>query len=131
MRTSIPVPGLGPSLLISLTCLLAASCSVREIDMKDVPPVKEGAFYASLEPYSATDTKVYVDEDVKILWDAKDQISIFNKTTRNQQFEFTGDTGDNAGFFNPVSDPTGPGTEMSFICAVYPYLNDTKVNRLI
>ena len=129
MRTSIPVPGLGPSLLISLTCLLAASCSVREIDMKDVPPVQEGAFYASLEPYSATDTKVYVDEDVKILWDAKDQISIFNKTTRNQQFEFTGDTGDNAGFFNPVSDPTGPGTEMSFICAVYPYQQSTTIDR--
>ena len=103
--------------LLSLVCVLAASCSVREIDIKDSASVKEGAFYATLESYSAPDTKVYLDEHVKILWDEEDQISIFNMTTRNQPFQFMGETGDNSGYFNPIADPTGPGTDMSFICA--------------
>ena len=115
--------------LLSWVCLLAASCSIQEIDIKDPASIKEGAFYASLEPYSASDTKVYVDENVKILWDENDQISIFNRTTRNQPFVFTGVTGDNAGYFNPVADPTGPGTDMSFICAVYPYQSSTNINK--
>ena len=115
--------------LLSLVCVLAASCSVREIDIKDPASIKEGAFYATLESYSAPDTKVYLDEHVKILWDEEDQISIFNMTTRNQPFQFMGETGDNSGFFNPVADPTGPGTDMSFICAVYPYQSSTTINK--
>ena len=114
--------------LLSLVCLCAASCSVRELDIKAPATYGDDVFYATLESQES-DTKVYLDENIKILWDAEDQISIFNKTNRNQQFEFTGETGDNAGNFRKVSSPTGPEEALSFICAVYPYLNDTKVNK--
>ena len=86
-------------------------------------------FHAFLESYSEPDTRVYINDKIKILWDAKDQISLFNETTLNQQYEFKGFTGDNAGEFQEVSDSFGAGNPMSFICAVYPYLSTTTINN--
>ena len=111
-----------------MTCLLAVSCSIHELDLTEVPS-EDVIFYASLESYSEPDTRVYVDPKVKMLWDAEDQVSIFNKSTQNQQFEFTGKTGDNAGGFKEVMTPPGPATGISFICAVYPYNSSTKINK--
>ena len=90
--------------LQSLVCLLAVSCSVHEMDTKDVASYGDDVFYASLE---SSDTRVYLDENIKILWDENDRISIFNLTTENQQYEFEGKTGDNAGTFLPVTDTIG------------------------
>ena len=112
-----------------MTCLLAVSCSIHEIDPMDTVLPTDVVFYASLESYSEPDTRVHVDQKVKMLWDEKDQISIFNKSTKNQQFEFTGKTGANAGGFKEVMTPSGPGDDMSFICAVYPYQSSTRINK--
>ena len=102
--------------LLSLFFLLAVSCSVHELDTKVPVFFEDDVFYAELESYSEPETKVYVDDKIKILWDEKDQISIFNKTSHNQQYEFD-------------SEGDGPEEPLSYICAVYPYLKDTKVNK--
>ena len=47
--------------LQSAVCLLAVSCSVHEMETMNPIPAEEDVFYASLESYSAPDTKVYVD----------------------------------------------------------------------
>ena len=112
-----------------LTCLLAVSCSIHDLDLMDTVSSKDVIFYASLESYSESDTRVHVDPKVKMLWDAKDQISIFNKSSLNQQFEFTGETGDNSGGFNEIMTPSGLGTDISFICAVYPYRSSTRIDK--
>ncbi len=109
--------------LPSLLCLLALSCSVHELDINDPVTAEDDVFYASFEP----DTKVYVDENVKILWDEKDQISIFNKTTLNKQYEFLGKTGDNAGYFEKKTEGSGTGTAVDYVCAVYPYQESTSL----
>lgn len=82
-------------LLQSLMCLLVVSCSINEMDTKDAFTISDEIFYASLESYSDADTKVYVDEKVKILWDEDDRITIFNKYTYNQEYRFLGVTGAN------------------------------------
>lgn len=115
--------------LLSLFFLLAVSCSVHELDTKAPVFFEDEVFYAKLESYSEPETKVYVDDKIKILWDEKDQISIFNKTSHNQQYEFDGETGDNSGAFNKLSEGDGPEEPLSYICAVYPYLKDTRVNK--
>lgn len=115
--------------LLSLFFLLAVSCSVHELDTKVPVFFEDDVFYAELESYSEPETKVFVDDKIKILWDEKDQISIFNKTSHNQQYEFGGKTGDNSGTFNKLSEGDGPEEPLSYICAVYPYLKDTKVNK--
>ncbi len=117
--------------LQSLICLLAVSCSVQEIDTNDPVLAEDDVFYASLEPDSKPDTKVYldlIDEKPKILWDEKDQISIFNKNTVNQQYEFMGKTGDNAGYFKRVSEEAVASGNGEYVCAVYPYKESTSLN---
>ena len=116
--------------LQSLICLLAVSCSVQEIDVKEAPILEDNVFYASLESYSAPETRVHVDEKIKILWDAEDRIAIFNRTTLNRAYLFGGKTGDNAGYFEEAPDVAVSGTEASYgkICAVYPYQSSTSIN---
>ena len=129
--------------LQSLTCLLAVSCTVHEMETMTPVSAEDDVFYASMESYSAPDTRVYVDmgtltSDGKFLtlWDAKDQISIFNQNTLNKQYEFLGETGANAGYFKKLSEGTGTGTSVDYVCAVYPYdksntsLNDAGVLTL-
>ena len=112
-----------------MICLLAVSCSVNKMETMDAIPSEDGVFYASMESYSASDTKVYVDKENKsmIFWDEKDQISIFNKSTLNQKYEFLGDTGDNSGYFKKVSTESG-GNPVDFVCAVYPYKKATSLD---
>ena len=51
-------------------------------------------FYATLESYAEPDTRVYVDDKIQLHWDANDQISLFNKSALNQQYNFKGNTGE-------------------------------------
>ena len=116
--------------LLSLACLLLVSCSINELDNNDRIQLGNDIFYASLESYSDPDTRVYVDENIKILWDADDRITIFNKYTYNQEYRFAGATGDNAGAFKKVpNDDFVTGNDMDFICSVYPYNESTSISN--
>lgn len=115
--------------LQSLVCLLMVSCSINELDTVDSRLSDGEVFLAKLEEYSLPDTKVYVDENVKILWDTDDRISIFNRNTYNQEYRFEGETGDNAGSFKKV--PNGnfmAGNPMDFVCSVYPFIESTTIS---
>lgn len=117
-------------ILQSIACLLVVSCSVYELDTKDSLSAEEDVFYAKLEQYSTPETRVYVDENVKILWDADDRISIFNKNTYNQEYRFADEKGVNDGAFKKASDGTSAtGSPLPFVCAVYPYLESTTISQ--
>ena len=105
----------------ALICLLTISCSVQEPDTKGIVTPGDDVFYATMESYAGPDTKVYVDEKIKMYWNEGDLISMFNKRTLNQEYRFEGKTGDNAGKFEKVSDTFGTGNPLDFLCAVYPY----------
>ena len=82
-------------------------------------------FYATIE---SDDSRVYADEDLHVRWDADDRISIFDRYTLNEQYRFTGETGANAGWFEPV--PRGgfrTGNELDYVYAVYPYRPGTSI----
>jgi hypothetical protein len=114
----------------TLICLLVASCSINELDTRNDLVTRDDVFYASLESYSDPDTKVYVDENVKILWDEDDRVTIFNKYTYNQEYRFLGETGDNAGGFRKVpNDDFITGNDLDHVYAVYPYLESTKISN--
>ena len=102
--------------LQSFICLLAVSCTVRELDVVTPTPTKDGdedlVFYASLES-SEPDTRVVLDENIKILWDPDDRISIFNESTLNQQFRFKGEEQANSGEFGSIMVTSVP--EMTWI----------------
>ena len=106
--------------------VLGVSCARKEMDV----PVREASpvFYASIEQPSAADTKVYADENLCVLWHAGDQVSVFNRYTYNEQYQFMGETGDTAGTFEEVSSGSFvTGNELPHVYSVYPY---RKANRI-
>lgn len=82
-------------LLSMFALLLAAGCSSLHEDQPSVhfPENNQPVFHANLSNESLT----YLGEDIEFSWAAKDQVSIFTGNTRNKLYEFTGETGDNAG----------------------------------
>lgn len=91
----------------------------------------EEVFYATLEQSGAADaTKVYTDENLKIMWNAGDRISIYNRYTYGYEYAFQGTTGKTAGTFALVEDNTVfvTGEPMDMIYAVYPYDQDNDMN---
>ena len=116
------------ALYLGMAAAVAASCSVQE---KDIETLKLGdlKFFASFEqPVAEDGTKVYVNEDLQLRWNADDRISLFNKTTVNQEFVFTGETGDASGEFRQVDNGgTATGGAIPYVVAVYPYSSGTSI----
>lgn len=116
---------------IGLLVALAISCSIHEVDQRDSFPPSDQVFYAQMEePASDGQTKVFVDEDLMVLWHADDRVSIFNKYTYNQEYRFTGKTGANSGSFKKVSnDDFITGNALDLVYAVYPYHESTEISN--
>lgn len=119
-----------PSLLIFLA--LAVSCTPGlDFDFSGTAhAVQEGpVFFASIEEQPVSDTKVYADDQLRVLWNADDRISIFNKNTSRLQYRFEGEDGENAGSFARVTEEVPSGTELSYVYAVYPYSETTRMSN--
>lgn len=121
------------SLIIPLF-LLSACTSVFDKSLNEALRTNavgnDNVFYATLEESgeAAALTKVYTDKDMRVLWNADDRISIFNKINSNQEYRFLGKTGDNAGEFKPVSPDAPEGSSLPYVYAVYPYLPATGID---
>ena len=103
---------------------LAVSCGKSGQDA----PETGRSFYATID--NDLGTKVFADEELRVLWDADDRISIFDRYTLNEEYRFTGETGANAGWFERV--PFGGfvvGNELDDVYAVYPYRENTSITN--
>ena len=116
------------ALYLGIVAGLVASCSIHEEDFRIQQ--QDEVFFASFEQPSDIDTRVYANEDLLLRWTGDDRVSIFEKNTRNQQYRFTGETGDNAGEFDKVAGSEfTQGNAISHIVSVYPYQESTKISR--
>ena len=52
------------------------------------------SYFATIE---TSDSRTYLDEQIRLHWTAEDCISVFGQTTDNRVYMFTGATGDIAG----------------------------------
>ena len=110
--------------------LLVVACTAEIDDQfgsRASKPGDKAVFQASVEGCTVPDTKVYADENMKVLWNADDRISIFNMTTGNAQYAFTGDDGDTAGGFEEVGEAES-GDDVDYVYAVYPYRAETTLS---
>lgn len=112
---------------------MTVSCSVNEIvnPEQDSFDSSNNVVYAVIaDTPGNTDTKVYADSKLRVLWNEDDCISYFAKTTYNGQFIFLGEDGDNAGSFAevPNSNPH-TGNDVSNHYAVYPYQLKTSLTN--
>ena len=113
---------------------LFAACTAEldttpEITEEQTPIIEKApVLYASIE--EGAETKVYLDENYKVLWHADDRISVFNKNTYNQQYRFEGNDGDNAGTFSIVEDgKLHTSNVIDYLYAVYPYRAATSISN--
>ena len=109
---------------IVLASLAVAGCMVSEISEETVYVNVDYPTYTAA--FDDESTKVYVDTDLKMHWNAGDEISIF-RTTGNQRYSFDGADGDREGTFSVQGNPQG-GSELQTAYAVYPYSDNTSIN---
>lgn len=118
------------SLFFVLLALAAGMVSCQKAG-QDVPEAEDPSgktFYATID--NDLDSKVYADEELRVLWDADDRISIFDHYTLNEEFRFTGESGANAGWFERVPlDGFVTGNELDYVYAVYPYREGTTIDN--
>lgn len=121
------------SLVLALAGVLClVSCAVKETESPYAGFVYD-VFQAAIEQAEdrpESGTKVYADDNFRVLWNAGDRISIFNFTTFNSEYLFDGADGDNAGSFSKVDDGSFvTGNQISAIYSVYPYSSETKISN--
>jgi hypothetical protein len=98
-------------------------------------PVTESAeassrIYAAVEGCDQPMTKVYADTGLKVLWNADDRISMFDKTTYNYQYKFLGNDGDASGEFEKIpASGFITGNNVNYYFAIYPYNKKNKLNN--
>ena len=109
--------------IFTLFILLCAFSSCTEISITEehVLLTDEVKYYATITE-SDPASRTYLDEQRRQCWDAKDSISVF-RTTRNERFNFDGETGDFEGSFTrdaSESADTSVGDAISTTYALYP-----------
>lgn len=113
------------SLLFPLA-ILTSGCEYEELQNKQLDSQDGRIFTASFEQ---SETRTYVENGSLLRWNAGDQISLFDGNTLNRQYQFDGETGDNAGTFSIVNKPFGTGNDLNCHYAVYPYASDVKITE--
>ena len=83
-------------------------------------------YFATIE---TSDSRTYLDEQVRLRWTAEDCISVFSKTTDNREYVFTGVTGARTGGFRQKSDESLSGVDVPYNYAVYPYSSTTTLDN--
>ena len=117
------------ALYFGIAIALVTSCSVHEENIES-PHLVDEIFYASFEQPVEIGTRVYANENLFLRWTAEDRVSIFNNITYNQEYRFTGETGDDSGGFRKVnSDEFVSGNSIPHIVSVYPYQESTKITE--
>ncbi|MBR6424027.1 MAG: hypothetical protein IKS47_05060, partial [Bacteroidales bacterium] len=114
---------------LAVWALLLASCSI-EVDNRLLTVTDETTvFYATIEDSGDAQTKVFADSQMRVLWNANDQITIFNNDTFNQPYRFKGRDGRNSGTFAivPINE-FSTSEPIDHIYAIYPYQESTEIS---
>ncbi|MBP3565356.1 MAG: leucine-rich repeat domain-containing protein [Alistipes sp.] len=112
---------------ILASMLLVTSCAT-DTELEVAPTAQSNKFYASIE---APATRTYADEDGKLLWNANDEITLFQGNAYPRQFQFKGETGKNYGEFEEINPPTGviSANPLEANYAIYPYAANTTISN--
>ena len=118
---------------LAAMALLVASCTndVDNVNRFNLRALKDAEFYATIVDGSDSETKVFADSQMRVLWNAVDQISVFNKDTYNQPYQFKGEDGDNSGGFRKINvdEEFDTANSIDHIYSIYPYQSTTKISN--
>lgn len=122
--------------LLGITAILSLACQ-KEQNCQETAPIQRDfteVFYATIEEQEPTgenpSTKVYVDENLQVLWNKEDKITIFDHFTYNLKYQFMGEDGDNTGTFQmvPLTEFV-TGNLAQYVYAVFPYNSTTTISN--
>ena len=115
--------------LFPLMAVLAGVVSCQKASVADPQPEIPAAktFYATI---GEEGTKVFADDALRVLWDADDRVSIFDRYTLNEEYRFMGETGANAGWFEQVPyEAFVTGNDLDLVYSVYPYRKSNAIDN--
>ena len=113
--------------LLGLFSVLAAvsACTALQENEEITQAGRPERFRVSLEAASGSDsgqpTKTFLNSNGKIRWNEDDRLSVFNMTSFNRQYKFTGTDGASSGSIEKVGTVFNTGEDISYVYAVYPY----------
>lgn len=111
--------------LLGLLATLAASCTVEQ----PAEVILSGDGYTAVIEAPAA-TRTVADENLHVLWSKGDQLSIFDQSTWNGQYELKGEGGTNTGEFKKIERTDyHAGMELPYVYAVYPYNEANNVTN--
>ena len=95
-------------LFLAVPLLVLSACEAEleqpmPLDPATEPAVEATVYHAATESGTLPDTRIYADENMKVLWNADDRISIYEKNTYNYQYKYLGEDGETAGDFEKVT----------------------------
>ena len=119
-----------------LSLLAIAAISFVSCHKEDLTPPEEpvsdilsapSVIHARTESNSQADTKAHWNNNLKVLWNAGDEISMFNLNTYNIEYRFTGADNASEGDFEKVGEDQGEPV-FNTVFAVYPYSSAISVS---
>lgn len=114
----------------SLFLAIALVSCTAQLDPMTESAEASSRIYAAVEGCDQPMTKVYADTGLKVLWNADDRISMFDKTTYNYQYKFLGNDGDASGEFEKLpASGFITGNNVNYYFAIYPYNKKNKLNN--
>jgi Leucine-rich repeat (LRR) protein len=121
-------------ILLAIAAFSFASCSKddktpleEEIAVKNTVNAP-AVIHARTETNTQAETKTMWGEDLKVLWNANDRITVFNQNQNATIYRFKGSDGDAEGDFEIVGG--GGGTALfNYAYAVYPHSNSTTISE--
>ena len=117
---------------LGLLALLAVSCTITEVMEEEEPAVvsTHEVYHAVIDDSDGDPaTRVYADNKLRVLWNADDRITLFERNTHGDEYVFIGEDGDNSGDFEYVASSSyGTGGNLDKVYAVYPYQKGTKIS---
>ncbi|MBO5855092.1 MAG: leucine-rich repeat domain-containing protein [Alistipes sp.] len=112
-------------LLFLFATISIVACQTTDIEVISPDNVSSRAILASLE--SGEDTRIQLQSG-KTVWTEGDLVSVFYRSTENEQWIFKGNTGDRTGILAPNYVGDYPEETTDKIVVVYPYNWDHKFN---
>ena len=120
------------SLVFSLLAILAVcGCNVED-KINTQEPLSEGkVFTATIEDNNSGGTKTSLDANGNVLWKQGDQVSIFDGSTINEQYQVTDESdGKTAASLYRVTNPGFvAGTDIDNNVAFYPYGSTASISK--
>ena len=78
--------------------------------------------------FEGDDTRIQLNEAQKTVWTKGDHVSVFYRSTVNEDWQFMGETGDRTGQIMPVDNSVNPPATHNRVVVIYPYNNEYYLN---